>query len=171
VKQSVTKKTYIMTTPLPSFIPQESPQGSFGTIYPSENDPSGFGVAGSQGCSVPQKQINPYTFSTIENPKQPNETTSSLALFTKVILFAFFWSLPFILKPILHIKNYCFLLPNNSQFLNIAIVTTIATVSFIIPIIIMLIIDNNKTTDKIDDEKSFKLKMKQQEQQLKNYKS
>ena len=140
---------------------------------------SSHGIAGTSGdgtSSSSSNVSNVHEYSSINDElRKPEKFDYSLEkAMMHVFSLLFFWGLPFFLLPML--KPYLKLTDHdgNTIFSSALIFSVIITVCFLTPIFIMLFSgDKKKDTNvyKIDDEESFKKKMKQHEQFIKDQQS
>lgn len=135
---------------------------------------SGNGQSTSSGCNV-------HEYSAMQNLAQDKEIQEpSLLCFTQfgfsritkiflqILSFILCWSFPFVVIPFLNLKSTDH--DGNTIFSSAMIFSIIVAVCFLAPIFALLFSDKKKDTNvyKIDDEKSFKKKMKQHEQFIKD---
>ena len=158
-----------MTTPLPS-------KGSTGT---SELGTPGFSGSSSthgipetsnsqdlehntidlDSSQFKQSQSQPQKYTNVKNTSEQATTknTSTWTVLNQLSSLIVFWSIPFLVIPTLKMDN-------------ILLISFIITISFLLPIFIIILPKNNTPDPKSDSEKMFILKMKQQEKQNKKYK-
>ena len=140
--------------------------GNIGSSSSGIAGTSGNGTASSSGCDV-HKYSKPLTI------LEYSELPSALNIFSQILILILFWGTPFFLLPLLNLKSVDH--DGNTIISSAMIFSIIITVCFLTPIFIILLSNKKTKKDtnvyKIDDEESFKKKMKQHEQFIKDQQS